>query len=112
MLTQSDGGKVLRAFMTRNYATHFVFENACVSYVAPLSYYPEEDELLFPPLSRFHVREVEQNFPRNPDKVTLVYLSLESHAPSARGSAVTAGDIELRRSSSASSVSAAQPALP
>ena len=85
LLTNMDNGQVIRAFPTPNFSTHFVIENASTAYVAPLSYFPEEDEVLFPPLSRFLVREVETNFPRNPDKVTLVYLSPEaageSHSP-------------------------------
>ena len=67
-----DSGQVIRAFSTTNLSTHFVIQNALAAYVAPLSYYPE-DEVLFPLMSRFLIREVERNFPRNPDKVTLVY---------------------------------------
>ena len=75
LLKNRDSGQVIRAFPTPNFSTHFVIENALTAYVAPLSYFPEEDEVLFPPLSRFLIREVEKNFPRNPDKVTLLYLS-------------------------------------
>ena len=32
-------------------------------------------KVLFPLLSRYLIREVESNFPVNPDKVTLVFLS-------------------------------------
>ena len=85
LLTSTDSGQVIRAFPTPNFSTHFVIENALTAYVAPLSYFPEEDELLFPPLSRFLIREVEKNFPRNPDKVTLVYLTPEG-AERTRGS--------------------------
>eukprot|EP00906_Rhabdomonas_costata_P013457 RCo019327 len=76
-LTDTDSGKVIRGFPTPFFATHFVIENALISYMAPLSYFPEEDEVLFSPMSRYLVREVERNFPRNPDKVTLVYLNPE-----------------------------------
>ena len=73
LLKNLDSRQALRASSTPNFSTHFVVEKA--PYVAPLSDFPEEDEMLFPPMSRFLIREVEKIFPRNPDKVTLVYLS-------------------------------------
>ena len=75
LLTSLDSGHVVRAFHTPHFSTHFVIENARAPYLGPLSFFPTEDEVLFPPLSRFLVREVEKNFPRNPDKVTLAYLT-------------------------------------
>ena len=83
ILTSWDSGQVIRAFPTPNFSTHFVLENAVTAYVAPLSYFPEEDKVLFSPLSRFLIREVDHNFPRNPGKVTLVYLNLEEASSSA-----------------------------
>eukprot|EP00906_Rhabdomonas_costata_P012528 RCo018022 len=90
----------IRAFHSASFATHFIIENAVVPYVAPLSYYPSEDEVLFSPLSQFRVRGVERNFPRTADKVTLVYVDTETPngAVSARGPPALLLDTRDRRS--------------
>ena len=74
-LRDSRTGQQLRVFTTQRFGTHFVIENAVVAPLKHLSFFPEEDEVLFPPLSRYQIKEVEKNFPDNPDKVTLVFMS-------------------------------------